>query len=186
MPNTVKVVIQECHYGAAQSDLDMRGWSFESRNKTQQVAQSDEDPQTCNHRNVTAAFMTDDFLVHVLCKFHYKLHRMLEIAGMFNRQATFEEQSSRHDDQEDEHLHREIVGDGVERIPRRESKNRKKRRHQSRQEFIQYRCKPDFVLHSLSIMERANFARSHGDLMPPQTLSPHEPASTPSQPTAKL
>ena len=114
----VEVVIKERSHSAAQRHLDAGGWGLKCGDQAQQVAQRDENTQGAYHRDVGASFMTDDLFVHTPYELQHHFHRLLELPRILDRKLQAQESRCHKNDQDDEDLHGDVIGDGIGRIGR--------------------------------------------------------------------
>ena len=158
----MKVVIQERRHRQAKrgldparrADLDLKSGvrNPQGGHERQQVAHQDENEQRGEHGNVALAPVADNLLRCILGEFHDLFHNVLKDSRVFDRKSAPHDQCEGDDSRHNQQFHRQIVGNRVSRVRGGQTKGCQQWGHDARQEFIQDRCQPQFMLHRFVII----------------------------------
>src|SRR5690349_19286165 len=112
MPETLRLIVEESHNGAAQRHNRLRGWRFESGDHANQVAEQDKKRQGHEKRRVAVTVVADNLLALALNKIVHAFKNVLQGTGFVDRQAGANHEKKQQQDEHDQQLHGDGVGNG--------------------------------------------------------------------------
>src|ERR1700734_324656 len=105
------VVVEPCQKSASQRNNRDRVRRLKAGDNANQIAGKNKKRQRYEIRMVGVVMMADDFLAHVAKEAFDALHRMLQAAGLIDRQSCAHRDKKRDQEKHHEYFHREAVGD---------------------------------------------------------------------------
>src|ERR1700723_301276 len=145
---SLEMVVEPGQQRATKRDNRDRSRRVETRDNADQIAGNDEESQCYQVRMVRVVVMANYFFPHVADEALDALHRMLQAAGLVDRQTGANREEECDQQQQHNDFHGETVGDWRCRVMGMDSQSKQQRCDRAAEETVKQRGEPE-LLHNL-------------------------------------
>jgi hypothetical protein len=142
---SLEMVVEPGQQRATKRDNRDRSGRVETRDNADQIAGKDKESQCDEVRMVRVVVMTNYFFTHVADEALDALHRMLQAAGLVDRQTRANRDEECDQYQHHNYFHGETVGDWRCRVMGMDSENKQQRCDRAAEEAVEQRGEPELL-----------------------------------------